>query len=139
MEKESLECIRRLLEIAEEECNHELLLSMKKLRELGSSPFPYIVPIIPRPLPVELVRGEHFTLVDLLKSIPSSSAQAGSAQKPQVEIVERALVSFVRPDQLSLAKQDSQPTPQATKKKRKKEKKVGQIKVAGTGLEVFMD
>ena len=82
VEKASLERIRRLLEIIEEERNHELLLSLKNLWELGTSPFPYIVLIIPRPLPVELVRGEHFTLVDLLKSIPSSSAQEGLAHEP---------------------------------------------------------
>ena len=38
-----------------------------------------------------------------------------------------------------MAKKDSQPAPQAMKKKRKKKKKVGQIKVAGTGLEIFVD
>ena len=85
VEKASLEPIRRLLEITEGECNHELLLSMKNLLELGANPFPYIVPVIPRPLPTELVKGEHFTLADLLKSIPSSFAQAGSAQEPQAE------------------------------------------------------
>ena len=36
--------ISRLLEITERERN-ELLLSVKNLQELGSSPFPYIAPI----------------------------------------------------------------------------------------------
>ena len=67
------------------------------------------------------------------------SAQAGSAQEPQAKIAERALVSFIRPDQSPLAKQDSQPAPQATKKKRKKAKKVGQIKAIGAGLEGSVD
>ena len=98
VKKASLECIIRFLEIIEVERNHELLLSMKSLRELGTNPFPYIVPIISRSLLAELVRGEHFTLVDLLKSILGSSAQAESTQEPQPEIVERALVRFVRPD-----------------------------------------
>ena len=39
----------RLLEITDRERN-ELLLSVKNLHELGSSPFPYITPFIPRPL-----------------------------------------------------------------------------------------
>ena len=82
MEKASLELIRRLLEITEVERNHELLLSMKNLLELGTSPFRYIVLVISRLLPEEIVRGEHFFLVDLLKSIPGSSAQEGSAQDP---------------------------------------------------------
>ena len=74
VENASLECIRRLLEITKWEHNHEVLLSVKNLRELGANPFPYIVPVIPHPLPVELVRGEHFVLADLLKSIAGSSS-----------------------------------------------------------------
>ena len=70
--------ISRLLEIPERECS-ELLLSVKNSQELGSSPFPYIALVIPRPLPGEVIRGEHFVLADLLKSISGSSSQAGSA------------------------------------------------------------
>ena len=79
MEKTRLDRIRRLLEITEKERNHKLLLSIKNLQELGASPFPYIVPVIPRLLPEKLIKGEHFILADLLKSIPGSSSQAGSA------------------------------------------------------------
>ena len=89
--------ISRLLEITEKE-RSELLLSMKNSQELGSSPFPYIAPVIPRLLAGEVVGGERFVFADLLKSISGSSSQVGSAREPQVEIVERALVSFVRPD-----------------------------------------
>ena len=60
--------ISRWLEITEMERN-ELLLSVKNSQELGSSPFPYIALVIPRPLPGEVVGGEHFVLADLLKSI----------------------------------------------------------------------
>ena len=56
-----------------------LLLSVKNLQELASSPFPYIALVIPRPLPGKTFRGEYFVLVDLLKSIPGSSFQAGFA------------------------------------------------------------
>ena len=82
VEKASLESIRRLHEITEGECNHELLLSMKNLQELGVNPFPYIVHVIPLPLPAELIKGEHFILADLLNSIPSSSSQAVLDQEP---------------------------------------------------------
>ena len=75
-----------------------LLLSVKNLQELSSSPFPYIAPVIPHPLPGEAFKGEHLILVDILKSILSSSSQVGSAREPQVEIAKGALVSFVRPD-----------------------------------------
>ena len=109
LEKASLDRIIRLLEITEGERNHELLLSMKNLQELGANTFPYIVPVIPHLLPEELIKGEHFILADLLKSIPSSSSQVGSAQEPQAEIAEGALVSIVWPDQSTLAMQDPKP------------------------------
>ena len=65
--------ISRLLEITERERN-ELLLSVKNSQKLGSNHFPYIAPVIPRPLLGEVVRGEHFVLYDLLKSISGSSS-----------------------------------------------------------------
>ena len=70
MEKLRLDYISRLLEIIERVCHHELLLSVKNLQDLGASLFPYIVPILPRHLPNEVVKGENFVLVDLLKSLP---------------------------------------------------------------------
>ena len=79
VEKASLDCIKWLLEITEGERNHELLLYVKNLQELGANPFPYIVSVIPRLLPKELTKGEHFILTDLLKMIPGSSLQAGSS------------------------------------------------------------
>ena len=109
--------INQLLEITERERN-ELLLLVKNLQELGSSPFLYIAPVIPHPLLGEVVMGEHFVLTDLLKSISGSSSQAGSAPKPQAKIAEGALVSFVRPDQSPLREQDSQPAPQVVKRKK---------------------
>ena len=60
--------ISRLLEITERE-HSELLLSVKNLQELCSSSFPYIVLVIPRSLTGEVIKGEHFVLADLVKSI----------------------------------------------------------------------
>ena len=98
---------------------------MENLQELGANPFPYIVPVIPRPLPAKLIRGKHFVLADLLKSILGISSQARSAQEqePQAKVAEKALASFVWLDQSPLAEQDSQPTPQAAKKKKRKKAK----------------
>ena len=76
----------------EAERNHELLLSVKNLRELGASSFRYIVLVIPRRLPAEPIKGEHFVHADIFKSIPSSSSQVVSAQ---VEVTEGASVEFV--------------------------------------------
>ena len=86
--------ISRLVEITKRERN-ELLLLVKYLQELGSNPFPYIALVIPHLPPEVVVKGEHFVLVDLLKSIPSSSSQARSARDPQAEIAKGVLVSFV--------------------------------------------
>ena len=102
--------ISRWLEIIERERN-EFLLSVKNSQELGSSPFPYIAPVIPRLFPGEVVGGEHFVLADLLKSISDSSSQAGSAREPQAEIAEGSLVSFFRPEQSPLREPDSQTAP----------------------------
>ena len=91
---------------------------MKNSQELSFSPFPYIAPVIPRSFRGEVVGGEHFVLADLLKSILGSSSYAGSAREPQAEIAKGALVSFVRPDQSPLRKQDSQVAPQVVKRKK---------------------
>ena len=79
MEKARLDRISRLLEITKRERNHELLLSMKNLQELGANPFSYIVHVLPRPLPAKLVKGENFVLTDLLKLILGSSLQEDCA------------------------------------------------------------
>ena len=128
--------ISQMLKITEKERN-ELLLSVKNLHELGFSPFPYIAPVIPRPLPREVVKGEHFVFADILKSISSSTSQARFAREPQAEIAKGALVSFAQLNQSPLGEQGSQLAPQAVK--RKKAKKVGQIQAASSRLEGFMD
>ena len=130
--------MRRLLEITERECNQELFFSVKNLQELGVNPFRYIL-VIPRSLPKELAKGEHFVLANLLKLILSRSSQAGPTQEPRAEVAERGLVSFVQLDQLPLAERDSHPVPQATKKKRKKVKRARQTKASDEGLEGFLD
>ena len=95
---------------------------MRNLRELGASPFPYIVSVLPRPLLDELVKGEHFVLVNLLELIPGGSSQADSAPKP-----------FVYPNYLPSSTQYSKSAPQA-KDKKKKKKKVGRVKATDEGF-----
>ena len=87
IEKASLENIRRLMEITEAERNHEILLTVSNLQGLGANPLPYIVPVIPRSLPVKLIEGEHFVLTDLLKLNPGSSSQAVSSQEDRVGLL----------------------------------------------------
>ena len=89
IKKANLKNIRRLLEIMEAYCNHELLLTMKNLHELGRRPFPYIIPIIPCSLPAEVIEGEPFVLSNLLKLVPGGFSQAVSTQEGQTEVTIR--------------------------------------------------
>ena len=66
VEKVSLEKIRRLLEVSEQEHHYEVLLTLKNLADVRQSPAPYSLSIIPRSLPLEIVDGEHFITYDLL-------------------------------------------------------------------------
>ena len=74
MEKGSFKNIQKLLEISERERHHEILLTERNLRELSRSPSPYIISVIPRPLPTEIMEGEHYVIVDLLNLAPSNSS-----------------------------------------------------------------
>ena len=91
-----MENIRWLLEITEAERNHELLLTVKNLCELGDSHFPYIIPIVSRSSPTEVIEGEHFVLTDLLKLVPSNSSQPTPTQEGQTEAAVRTLVRSAR-------------------------------------------
>ena len=51
VEKASFKKIHKLLEISERERHHEILLTAKNLHELSHSPSPYIISVLPRPLP----------------------------------------------------------------------------------------
>ena len=95
IEKAGLENIRRLLKITKLECSHELLLTAENLRELATCTFPYIIPIVPRLLPAELIEGEHFVLTDLCKSNSGSSSLAVASQEDQAEVAIGALIRFV--------------------------------------------
>ena len=65
MEKANFEKIQRLLDISEWEWHHEILLTVKNLHDLNRSPSPYSIQVILRPLPAEIVEGEHFVIADL--------------------------------------------------------------------------
>ena len=76
VERASFVKICRLLEISEQEWHHEVLLTVKNLHDLSHLLSPYSVPIIPPPLPSEIVEGEHFVATDLLSSISDGSSLA---------------------------------------------------------------
>ena len=76
---------------------------MKNLRELSCNPSPYTHPVIPRPLLVEVVEGEHYVIVDLLTLVPGSSSLA---QTSETELVGQELAISLRSEQPSLARED---------------------------------
>ena len=65
VEKSSIEKIRRLLEIFERECHYQVLLTRENISVMRHNPAPYILPVIPQPLPSNVVEGEHFVLADV--------------------------------------------------------------------------
>ena len=90
VEKESLEKIHRLLEISKQERHYEVLLTPKNLADVRRNPASYSLPIIPRPLPSEIVDGEHFITIDLLNLIAGS---VSSSKVLDAETLSRELVS----------------------------------------------
>ena len=65
MEKASFDRLNRLFEIAAVELSCETLLSAQNLRSVTQEPQPYVLNILPRRLPKEVVAGEHLVLKDL--------------------------------------------------------------------------
>ena len=90
VEKASLEKIRRLLEISEQERHCEVLLTLKNLTDVRRNPDPYSLLIIPRPLPSEIVDGEHFVTTNLLNLIAGSASPSRDLED---ETLSRELVS----------------------------------------------
>ena len=90
MEKASLEKIRRLLEISEQERHYEVLLTPKNLADVRCNPTPYSLPIILHSLPSKIVDEEHFVTTDLLNLIAGSGS---SSRVPDTETLSRELVS----------------------------------------------
>ena len=106
------ERIWRLLEIFEQEQHHEVLLTKNNLYDLSRHPSPYNVPIISRPLPSNIVEGEHFVNRDLLNLIPGSSSPTREAK---CKVVGRELAVHIQLGQPSSASEDSGPAPQASR------------------------
>ena len=158
VEKANFEKIQKLLEISERKRHHEILLTAKNLCELSHSLSPYIIPVIPCPLPIEIVKGEHYVIVDLLNLAPGISSPAKTSE---TETVGRELVTSTQFGQPSLAREDfglisqaskeddmgsrferlpfankgSRPTPQASKKVKQVPE---QLKTPGARVEDFV-
>ena len=80
VEKTSFQKIRRLLEVSEWERHYKVLLTLKNIGDVRRNPACYNLLVIPRPLPSEVVAGEHFVNVDLLCLLSSGASTSGGAQ-----------------------------------------------------------
>ena len=110
VEKAGFKKIQKLLEISERERHHEILLTVKNLRELSCNPSPYTLPVIPRPLLTEVVEGEHYVIVNLLTLVQGKSSPA---QTFETEVVGRELEISLQFEQPSLAIEDLDIAPRA--------------------------
>ena len=86
---------------------------MKNFHDLSHSPSPYIIPVIPRLLPAEIVEGKHYVIDDLLNLAPGNSSPAKNFE---TKAVGRELVISTQSKQPSLSREDSDLVSQASKK-----------------------
>ena len=86
VEKPSFEKIRRLLEVSERECHCKVMPTPENISVVRYNPTPYSLPIIPRPLPSDVVEREHFVVADLRRLV---SRGASSSRDPTVEASSR--------------------------------------------------
>ena len=86
VEKSSFEKIRRLLEVSERERHCKVLLTPENISAVRHNPAPYNLPVIPRPLPPDVVEREHFVVADLRHLV---SRGASSSRDPVVEASNR--------------------------------------------------
>ena len=86
VEKSSLEKIRWILEISKHERHYKVLLTPDNIFTVRRNPAPYTLPVIPRPLPSDIVEWEHFVIADLRRLISSRARPSGD---PVVEALSR--------------------------------------------------
>ena len=77
VEKSSFEKIHRLSEIFEQEHHYKVLLTPDNIYAVRRNLTPYTLPVIPRPLPSDIVEGEDFVIADLRRLILSSARPFG--------------------------------------------------------------
>ena len=107
VEKSSFEKIRRLSEISEQERHYKVLLTPDNISAVRRNPTPYTLPVIPRPLPSDVVEGEHFVIADLRRLV-SSSARPSSG--PVVEASSRVQGAWSASGSLTSSNEDSSST-----------------------------
>ena len=76
VEKSSIEKICRLLEISERELHYQVLLTRENISAVRHNPASYTLKVIPRPLPSNVVEGEHFVLADVRRLVSGSASSS---------------------------------------------------------------
>ena len=74
VERSSIEKIRRLLEISERERHYQVMLTRENISDMRHNPAPYTLPIIPQPLPSNVMEGEHFVIANLRRLVSGSAS-----------------------------------------------------------------
>ena len=77
VEKSSFKKIRRLSEIFEQERHYKVFLTPDNIFAVRRNSALYTLPVIPRPLPSDIVEGEYFVIADLRCLISSSARPSG--------------------------------------------------------------
>ena len=65
VEKVSFACLSKLFEIDAKEGHYKTLLIARNLMAVVREPQEYVINILPRKMPKEVVLGEHYTVKDL--------------------------------------------------------------------------
>ena len=86
---------------------------LKNLGDLSCNPMPCSLPVIPQPLPAEIVEWENFVPTDLLHLLLGSSSPV---REPEIETVGRELVIRTPLGKLSFSSEDSSLAPLASRR-----------------------
>ena len=119
VEKASFDWLNRLFEIAAAERSCETLLSAQNLRLVTQEPQPYVLNILSRRLPKEVVSGEHFVHKDLLFYPKASKADARARKVRPNEREEKRQEGLLRKAPGGKRPASSPPIGAPTKKKKK--------------------
>ena len=64
------------MEVYERESHYKVLLTPENISVVRHNPAPYNLPIIPRPLPPDVVEGEHFVVVNLWRLVSCGTSSS---------------------------------------------------------------
>ena len=138
VEKATFDRLNRLFEIAAVERSCETLLSAQNFRLVIQEPQPYMLNILPRRLPKEVVAGEHFILKDLpfYAAVRKADTQSRKARLNKQEEKRQEGLLWKAPGNKRLV--SSPPAGVPTKKKKKVLNKGKEIKLPTPPKEVVI-